>query len=87
MDKQVNEEALDKFIDTIANAGDNVLKVVRQKFVDADLAFLDESRKHGLNSVGALMALSSLHATVAESMEKQVVELISDFCKPVAKEG
>ena len=73
-------------LNEIAKAGEEVLAEVRQKFIDADLAFLDRAEKHDVNPVTAFIALIALHRAAADQMEERLIEMLAKTSAAKPKE-
>ena len=67
---------MDEQLNKIADTGAEALNEVKQKFVDADIAFIRASEKRGISLVGAFMALTAIHRAAADQMEIKLAEVI-----------
>jgi len=68
----------------LAEDGANVLEQVRQKFIEADLAFFEEAEKQRVNPIAAMVALISLHRMVADNMEAKLIEVVGNIAPKAA---
>ena len=58
---------------------------VKQKFIDADTAFLDAMKAQGRDMLSAVQLLAALHRTAADHMEEKLGELVVSLMKAKAE--
>lgn len=67
---------LDPKFKEIADKGAAALEDVRQKFIDADAAFMEKAGELGLDVIASFVTLISLHRAASDEMERKLHEVI-----------